>query len=163
MISFTKQKLSLLKIESTSTRHVDGWAPIHVASSLGHESVIGVLLSQSAFVNFPTASTGQTPLYLASQNGHVTVVSQLLEHGADVELTSKDPPGWTAMHAACSRGHTAIVKLLKGRLQQAGAIDRQLTNDGQTALYLAAIGNHRDVVRELLSGSPGVDVSQSYQ
>jgi ankyrin repeat protein len=142
-------------MESTAKRQADGWAPIHVAAAFGHESVVGVLLEQSAFVDFQTANGGQTPLFLAAQNGHVGVCSQLLDRGADAELATKTD-GWTPMIAACAGGKTAIVRLLKARSHARLDV---LTNDGETPLYLAAAGNHREVIKELLEGISPVDVS----
>ena len=73
------------KMEAISTRQQDGWAPIHVAAANGHESVIGILLENAAFVDFPTSRGGESPLFLAAQNGHAGVVAQLLDRGARAE------------------------------------------------------------------------------
>jgi uncharacterized protein len=138
--------------------NADGWAPIHVAAASGNESVVGVLLGQSAFVDFPTANGAETPLFLAAQNGHTGVVAQLLDSGADVELATK-VDGWTPMMAACACGRTPVVRLLKSRSRAKVDV---LTNNGETPIYLAAIGNHRDVIKELIEGTSPVDVSTAF-
>jgi len=143
------------KLEPISVRQADGWAPIHVAAASGHESVVGILLEQSAFVDFKTAIDAQTPLYLAAEYGHSGIVAQLLDHNADVELATKED-GRTPMAAACAHGHTAVVRLLKARGRARLDV---LTSNGETPLYLAAAGNHREVVTELLEGNSAIDVS----
>ena len=53
--------------------------------------------------------SGAIPLYVAAQNGHVDALKALLVAGADKTCKFQD---FTALDAARSKGHAAIVRLL---------------------------------------------------
>ena len=63
---------------------------------------------------------GAGALYVAAQGGHVATVVQLVEAGAKIDLKdinsngrgSNASNGWTALMAAASSGHKAVVELL---------------------------------------------------
>lgn len=109
------------------------------------------------------------PLYYAAENRRVEMVS-LLSHHADIETT--DMYGWRALHVACYRGHTDIVRILI----EAGANVNAVTpawNNGDsgpsrlsqgtpwmgTSLHLAAMGGHVDIVKLLLENNVDVHAS----
>jgi len=58
-----------------------------------------------------TATAGKSVLHLAARGGHENIVRLLLLNiVADINV--RDTRGWTAMHHACHRGHTAVIELL---------------------------------------------------
>ena len=73
-------------------------------------------------------------------------VERLLGEGVDVN-GAPGMTGTTALHAACERGHTAIVKMLLLR----GAEPSAMTTGGETALDRATYQGHAGCVRALLS------------
>jgi ankyrin repeat protein len=54
-------------------------------------------------------------------------------------VSRKDSNGWTPLHEGARGGHTNVVKILIER----GADVNELTNHGETPLYLA-VNNHGD-------------------
>lgn len=62
-----------------------GRAGLHLASELGREDVVDILLANNAFVNVRNKA-GLTPLHLASKNGFNNMIKRLVsEHGAHLD------------------------------------------------------------------------------
>ncbi|KAL5092111.1 hypothetical protein Trisim1_002003 [Trichoderma cf. simile WF8] len=81
----------------------------------------------------------------AVEGGDAEEVELLLDRGTDATVTHKD--GWMPLHAAASKGHVDVIRLLLER----GGVDADSKNDdGRTALQLAIERGHGDVVRPLL-------------
>ena len=72
---------------------------------------------------------GETPLMMAAIQNRLDVAEVLLARGAEV-----NQPGWTALHYAATRGHTAMMRLL---LEHNAYIDAEAPN-GNTPLMMAA-------------------------
>ncbi len=87
--------------------------PLLNASAAGDLEKMRALIAQGQDVNgrFPFVGTG--PLIVAAGHGHVDLVRALLDAGADVNAA--DVTGWTALHAAASKGDPATVVLLLER------------------------------------------------
>jgi len=121
--------------------------PLHMAALHGRADIARVLLKHGAKLE-PRGSDklyGATPLYLAAQNGNIDVVQELIEAGADVNCRLRKI-GITPLFIAAERGHKDIVTLL---LEEEATPHARNWN-GVTALGVAAIGNRRDIVQELL-------------
>jgi len=103
----------------------------------------------------PTLSTqntkGSTALMLACQESHSAVAKLLLVFGAD--LGAQDHNGATPLMRACSvdngSGASLVRLLLQLSAHHHGAVNVQ-TTDGTTALMIAAVRGHVEVVRTLL-------------
>ena len=94
-------------MNSQDTEH--GCTPLSWASFNGHESVVKLLLENTADV-VVASNKGWAPLISASSNGHDEVVKMLLEKGADGTAISKD--GRTSILVAAEKGHESIITLL---------------------------------------------------
>lgn len=70
---------------------LQGWRPLHSASSAGHEPVARLLISLGADVNAATAQQ-RTACHYAASKGQRELVELLLQHGAQV--------GWSARREA---------------------------------------------------------------
>lgn len=88
----------------------DGSSALCEASSIGRETIVGVLLVHGADANQVTAN-GQTALMLAASQGHADIVARLLSAGADAARC--DSLGMTAADYARLFGRQEIVELLE--------------------------------------------------
>ena len=90
-------------------------------------------------------------LKLAAQSGELPRVAQLLASFVD-QVDAAD--GRTALMAAASEGHVAVVSLLLGYKASVDLTDVE----GDTALILAAENGHAEVVAQLLAAKVLLDV-----
>ena len=72
---------------------------------------------------------GETPLMLAAIGNQLELTNKLIERGAEVNRK-----GWTPLHYAATKGHTAMMRLL---LENNAYIDAESPN-GTTPLMMAA-------------------------
>ena len=75
-----------------------GATPLHVASFLGHQEVVEILLSEGAEVNTQLATNSNTPLYDAINQGQIAIAELLLSKGARPDILCVN--GGVCMHAA---------------------------------------------------------------
>jgi ankyrin repeat protein len=147
----------------------DGGTPMHRAASAGRVEAIATLLEAGANVA-ALDNVGRTPLHWAGWHAHDLVVKSLLEAGADI--TTQDIHGRTVVNIATWRGHDKTVRellhgtgydgrtaLLRAASEgQLGAVeiliqigaDVNQSNDGESALHLAASGGYDAVVDALI-------------
>jgi len=125
-----------------------GMLPIHAATTAGNLETLEVLCANPRAVNAPNDGYHR-PLHIAAQPGtpevSATAIGILLKHGANIN--AKNALGETPLHAAAELGHVAAVAALMEAGADRGAID----NNGHTALDLAQIGDHADVVAAIRS------------
>ena len=99
----------------------------------------------------------------AAGSNNVLAVSSLLESGLDVNRIDRVWDGFTALHVAAYKGHSAVVKVLI----DAGAdvYTRDTDTDMRlylgTPLYLAARHGHASVVHQLIKAGANVHLSTS--
>lgn len=117
----------------------DGYTPLTIASSLGNEEIVSILISKGANINaqtkhkwvsalgsFATYLNGRTALMMAAQSGYNRIVELLLENGALVNAWSSNPSdfyrgGWesvpdsheTSLLLATQMGRSVTIKLLE--------------------------------------------------
>ncbi|XP_063405743.1 serine/threonine-protein phosphatase 6 regulatory ankyrin repeat subunit C-like [Mytilus trossulus] len=129
---------------------MNGWSALHIACNNGNTEVVKLLVD--AGMNIKGSSNARrTPLFLACENGHYDTVKYLLclngkTSNDRVDATIKDEGGSEVLHAACSKGHTEIVKLLF----DVGMHINDTSIEGYTPLYLACMYGHYDTVKFLL-------------
>ena len=104
---------------------------------------------------------GHSPLLLACRSGSLDTVKLLVRAGAGVRVTCLIFVacyvyiGTTCLTIAASCGHTETVRYLLG-LKEVEV--HHATDDGCTALHLAADNNHADVVQVLIDAGADIDV-----
>ncbi|KAF9988609.1 Glycerophosphocholine phosphodiesterase [Mortierella antarctica] len=108
-------------------------------------------------VNLHAAYT-YTPLSIACRLGHVEAARLLIKYGAC--LDAQDEEGESCLIIASKNGHVECVKLLiEGPQPGAGAnLELRERYYGWTALHLAAIENHPEVVKVLLAAGADPNV-----
>ncbi|OBT84478.1 hypothetical protein VE02_06420 [Pseudogymnoascus sp. 03VT05] len=129
--------------------------PIWVATTHGHEKVVGVLLNKGAKVDLKDEYSG-TLLMEATQNSHEKVVELLLNRGAKVDFTdgrSATPLIWVAR-----LGNEAIAKLL---INSGAKVNWGRDWLGWPPLMWAAIGGNEAVGKLLLDNGAEVNYKNS--
>ncbi|KAH7173268.1 ankyrin repeat-containing domain protein [Fusarium flagelliforme] len=103
--TLSTQKKNLNKTDS------HGWTPLHWAVSMGHESLVRILLRSGASPDLPDLA-GWTPTFWAAFKGHADIIEMLWRY--DTAPFRCDVKGLTPLHWAVSAGQTEIInRLLK--------------------------------------------------
>ena len=161
-----------------------GQVALHVASSRGHSNIVDSLLKANANPDYQ-GMDGFTPLIQACENGRFDVVDLLLKANANPNLSMHN--GLTPLIAASHYGHSDIVRILLDanadpNLQQpasglsalmcaslfgffesvelllmSGADPSVLSLGGLSAIHIAALKGHEDIVHLIQA----VELSQS--
>ncbi|KAF9179517.1 Glycerophosphocholine phosphodiesterase [Haplosporangium sp. Z 11] len=99
-----------------------------------------------------------TPLSIACRMGHVEAAKLLLNYGANPDAQDED--GESCLIIAAKNGHVECVKLLIAGPQSGARANLELRERyyGWTALHLAAIENHPEVVKVLLAAGANPNV-----
>jgi ankyrin repeat protein len=63
----------------------DGCTPLWIASQMGHDHIVKILLQKGAFVD-AIRNDGSSPLFKASHKGHSAVVHELLKYRPNLSL-----------------------------------------------------------------------------
>ena len=126
---------------------LQGWRPLHTATSAGHEPVVRLLISLGADVGTTTAQA-RTPLHYAASKGHRELVDVLLAHGAQPDAADENKA--TALHRAASTGRTDVIR----QLLAAGARLDARNRDKATPLLLACIAGHQVRVQASSAAGP---------
>ena len=118
--------------------------------------LVSVLLNFAVRTNPAAASErNRAMLFRAVRKGFLGQVKTLLSHGSDFNLVeSRDKKGYTALHWACIKGHTDIVRFLI----EAGADQNSVNNLGSSPLLLAAWKGHDEVVLVLLAAKSASNI-----
>ena len=152
-----------------------GMTPLIWASKNGHESIVNDLLRAGVNVN-ARDNYDNTALIWASNMGHEEIVNDLLQAGADVNaqdelgrtalmytykkniaedllkkdiktINMKDYENMTALMIASLRNNNKMVEVLLVKGADVNVVNKM----GRTALDLAAVNGHTNVLENLLS------------
>ncbi|ODN95272.1 hypothetical protein L198_04662 [Cryptococcus wingfieldii CBS 7118] len=131
---------------------------LHSAAASGNVGLVHYALTHGQPVN--SVLHGVLPLHAACSGGSLSVVRMLIEQGADVNAPrlprrysdgkkgtapSVGTAGSTPLHFAAANGHAPVVQMLLA----CGADPSKPDKNGHTALDLAELSNHDQVVNVL--------------
>lgn len=112
---------------------------------VGDSERVRKLLAQGADPN-GCPDLGTSPLIEALSHDHPDIAELLLVEEKAADASRQTPTKWTCLHLAASNGWATIAK----RILSQGVVIDSTTDMGWTALMLAAMRRHPDVVRLLL-------------
>ena len=135
-------------INPNKVRLSSGNSPLFVAAHHGHNEVVEALLGHPHIhVNEGSADGSISPLFIAAQEGREVIVEMLLRHkNIDVNRETSDSRV-VPLCTAAQEGHDRIVDLL---LSAAEINADHVTKDGATALSIACVHFHANVVQRLV-------------
>ena len=120
----------------------DGYSLLMLAAKEGSPQVTAVLLNAGAKTYLSNAYADNA-LLLATFGGYEAIVDMLLARHASLEANAR---GWTPLHYAAYAGQLSIAKKFLAWGTKVNAV----TDNGLSALMLASMKGHMDVVRALL-------------
>lgn len=133
--------------------------PLVHATENGRLEIVNLLIRKKARVEwtdiYPDMSHPRaTPLWHAAHQGHETIVQRLIDSHASarVDIEAKNEDGKTALAAASTRGHVAVMKML---IDSGNANAESRSTNCATPLHHAASGEHESAINMLLD--VGVD------
>jgi len=136
-----------------NVQDVQGFTPLHLASSKGHIEIVEFLLNHGADTELEIFN-GETPLMVAARyarNGQqYETIKTLLEHGAKVN--HKDKHGRTALHDAAMYSGKEIINLLISYGADVNARDEHQS----TPLHQAAMLTNIEAAKALVEN--GADI-----
>jgi ankyrin repeat protein len=180
---------ALLKAKANvNARNSGGGTALDWAAAAGQKEALRTLLghgadTQSVNEAFVTAAgSGELPIMRAlvdkgadiraigaralghaayASGDHEDTVRFLLDRGVDANAS--DDEGWTALHTAASKGHPSVARALleKGANSNAKCACEGYMGGGQTALILAALSKHVDVVELLLVKAANISLTNN--
>ena len=88
---------------------VEGNAAIHIAASVGDESVFQFIFQESSNKNLSNGY-GSTSLHLAAMGGHYDICKMIIE-GNKMNTDVRNNAGETALDKAASEGHSEVCRI----------------------------------------------------
>jgi ankyrin repeat protein len=133
---------------------------LSIASQMGHVEVVEILLGHESVRSDLADTSGQTPLFWACCNNHPAIVKALVRRGnVDVNRQRKED-GATPLMAATASGYVDVVEaLLSSSKPERFNPNVCKSNDGTTALMLAAIKRHAGIFDLLLDTFPTINLA----
>ena len=162
-----------------------GWTALMAAAYYGQKSILELLITRGADVDFITPVTGSTALGQAMYGGNIEIVHTLLDEGATAgrarvfEFAARygydnlvyrlmDSADLGTRHHelrnAAARGHDSVVDILIPAIIDAGGdLDHTRLVGTKTALQLAHENGHDDIVNALqTAGAKGPSCYEWY-
>ena len=125
----------------------EGRTALHLAATSSHTHVVHSLLQAGADSSIAD-KTGNTALHLAAMKGQVDIVTDILRSPAAADLLNAKGGMWdrTPLAYAVEKTHSDTVRVLL----QAGADPGITSENGNTAIHLAAAIGQVDIMKDIL-------------
>ncbi|KAJ9701390.1 hypothetical protein PVL29_006649 [Vitis rotundifolia] len=132
--------------------NISGGTPLYMAVERGHGDLVQIIIDNTSTSPAYSGILGRTALHSAVIRKDQEIIAKLLEWKRD--LTKEvDNNGWSPLHCAAYFGYTPIVKQLVDKSHKSVAY-LGIKPGKETALHIAAIRGHKDIVDLLLSYHP---------
>ena len=136
-------------------RNDDGLTPLATAAAAGSTACFNILVAHGAVVGYKNPDSGGTVAHLAAMSDSVACLAAALELLPRLALNQVDTlEHWTPLFWAAEGGAASTTEALLGM----GAVIDRRDRAGATALHIAALGGHTEVVQTLLRHGCQVDV-----
>ena len=122
---------------------------MHIAAGNGHVDVVNELVTRFPTLQDIPDSQGRMPIHVASEHDQVNVVRYLLDKPCCLESRNSQN-GETPYLTAAKYNSLQTINLLFQRSANGLAVDSL----GQSAVHLAAINGHLDVVKAVVGKYP---------
>lgn len=134
-------------------KNFDG-SPLFLAAKHGQLEALKFLLSISGIEVNKANSDGYTPLFIAAMQGNTAIVKQLITD-PNIDINTAIMNGATPLLVAVIHNHVGVVEALAGHSKI--EIDKVVSNNGATALFMAAQEGHTPSVNALLRNGAKLD------
>uniref|UniRef100_A0A8C6LV26 Transient receptor potential cation channel, subfamily A, member 1b n=1 Tax=Nothobranchius furzeri TaxID=105023 RepID=A0A8C6LV26_NOTFU len=138
-------------------------SPLHLAVSLGHNNLVGLLLSYCETNCNLEGDLGNTPLILACSINNCEALSILIKHRA--QLCQQNKLGHFAMHAAAFAGaKKAMEVILKAGEENGHSAEKHinyLDKSNSSPLHLAVRGGNIEAIRLCIATGAKIDQQQN--
>ena len=150
--NFATAELKLEQLEMPGDAQL-GDRPIHIAAKMGLIKTIKTLCSLGAGVDSPNQQL-DTALIIACRMRNFDCVKTLLELGADV--TKRGCNGRNALHTAAMTGDDEIFNFLLDNVIDCQWLlqAKDFSEEGNSCIHFAAIGNHVNIGRTIRAKYP---------
>ena len=137
---------------SPNVPNTEGWSPLHIAANQDACYMIRLLCVAGANTEIQT-KLGNTPLCIAAMRGRNDAAAELLKQNANPN--ARNEFGWSAIHYSAAANASEMVR----QIGQANGADLDLkTNEGNTALLLAASQGAKGAIKVLVEAGADVNV-----
>lgn len=158
-------KIILTKSKKKDAVDSGGQSALHHAAAHGNVLMCELLIQSGADINLRDKQQ-QTCIYRAACNAKTDAVKMLVGNGAKCDDSVKDEDGRTPLHYVAEKGHEDVLKVLASCDQvtaKTGDEDKEkhvlnlLDNERESALYLAALHEHKECCQILIESGVVVD------
>ena len=131
---------------------VKGRTPLLLAASLGHPTLVRLLIEGGASVHVTMPRTGASAVWIAAQEGHDSVIRVLAENSASVTMANYKSV--TPVYIAAQKGHGDVIRTLASFDAN---VNTPASQTGCTPLYVASQCGHTDAVDALAEAGANVN------
>ncbi|XP_043714896.1 protein ACCELERATED CELL DEATH 6-like [Telopea speciosissima] len=151
--------LSMMETQLLQQVSPQGNTVAHMAASLGHNSILELLLQRCPTLLFKPNSKGNTPLHVAETAGRLSIVKFLLDcNSKDIErgdeannqeqyLRMQNTIGNTVLHEAMENNHEDVARTL---VTADPVLSHLVNKEGKSPAYLAAEAGHLQLLEHML-------------
>lgn len=136
-----------------------GLTALACAVEEGDKRATEYLLQQGSYVNH-FDDEGTAVIDIALEQGHQEIVDLLLAAGASMNPDWENDSGYTHLHHAAGGGCTEQVREL---LRNGADVSLQTTDEESSALMLASMRGHKEIVLELLKHGAKLRQKDAYE